>query len=270
MLHDVQGAQALDYQSCLYGTPRLWFRGPKRAVEPGSHIAVMGGSETYGKYVARPYPDLLEDRLGLPVVNLGVMNAGVDAFLHAPQVMSLAGSARVAVVQVMGAQALSNRFYRVHPRRNDRFLGPSALLSALFREVDFTEFSFTRHMLSTLAMVAPDRFALVREELRAAWLARMRLLIRDLGCPVVLLWLREDTSGQAPREVTFVGADMIDDLSDRVAQVIEVPLIRAGDDLEGMVVPEMDMPAARRMPSLAAHRDIAHALAEALEPMIRT
>jgi predicted Zn-dependent protease len=67
------------------------------------------------------------------------MNAGLDAFLHAPQVLALAGAARVTVVQAMGAQALSNRYYRVHPRRNDRFLGPSPALSALFREVDFTE-----------------------------------------------------------------------------------------------------------------------------------
>ena len=36
----------------------------------------------------------------------------------------------------------------------------------MFREVDFTEFHFTRHMLQTLQAVAPDRFALVAEELQ--------------------------------------------------------------------------------------------------------
>jgi len=269
MRYDVPGAQALDYQSCNYGTRRLWFRGPQREVEPGAYVAVLGGSEVYGKYVARPFPDLLEDRLGLPVLNLGVMNAGLDAFLHAPQVLALAGAARVTVVQAMGAQALSNRYYRVHPRRNDRFLGPSPALAALFREVDFTDFSFTRHMLSTLAMVSQDRYALVRDELRAAWSARMRLLLRDLACPVVVLWLREDAASHPLREASFIGADMIEDLSDRVAQVVEVPLIRAGDDLEGMIVPELELPAGRRMPSLAAHRDIAAALAEAVGPLLR-
>ncbi len=36
----------------------------------------------------------------------------------------------------MGAQNLSNRFYAVHPRRNDRFLRASTLMKTIFREVD--------------------------------------------------------------------------------------------------------------------------------------
>ena len=54
------------------------------------------------------------------------------------------------MIQVSGAQNLSNRFHAVHPRRNDRFLRASTLLKTIYRDVDFTEFNFTRHLLTTL------------------------------------------------------------------------------------------------------------------------
>ena len=77
----------------------------------------------------------------------------------------------MTVVQVMGAQNLTNRFYTVHPRRNDRFLRAAPDLQALYPEVDFTEFHFTRHLLRTLRWSSADRFEVVAEELRAVWVA---------------------------------------------------------------------------------------------------
>ena len=62
----------------------------------------------------------------------------------------------------IGPVTAPNRFYAVHPRRNDRFLRPSAKIEALFPEIDFTEFSFNRHMLSALESVSADRFGQVR------------------------------------------------------------------------------------------------------------
>jgi hypothetical protein len=64
----------------------------------------------------------------------------------------------VTVVQVLAVQNLSNPYYTVHPRRNDRFLRASARLQNLYQDVDFTEFHFTRHMLQTLQMVSAPRF----------------------------------------------------------------------------------------------------------------
>ncbi len=58
----------------------------------------------------------------------------------------------MTVIQVMGAHNMSNRFYAVHPRRNDRFLRASlGCCKTIYPEVDFTEFNFTRHMLTALA-----------------------------------------------------------------------------------------------------------------------
>jgi hypothetical protein len=81
------------------------------------------------------------------------------------------------VLQIPGAQNLSNRLYTVHPRRNDRFLRASGILRTIYRDVDFTEFHFTRHMLDHLRCLSEDRFDIVRNELRVAWMARMQRVL---------------------------------------------------------------------------------------------
>ena len=99
--------ESLDYQPCRYGRSKLMFRGPQKQMR-GDYIAVLGSTEVLGKFVPEPFPDLLGKRLGVEVVNLGCLNAGLDAFLSDADILSLAGGARVAVVQVMDAHAISN------------------------------------------------------------------------------------------------------------------------------------------------------------------
>ena len=116
MAYEHLGAGALDYYPCRYGTSKLWFRGPSKALDQ-PYCAVIGGSETYGKFVERPYPDLFQDKTGYPVVNLGCVNAGADVFALDETVMDICKNAEITVIQLTGAQNISNRYYSVHPRR---------------------------------------------------------------------------------------------------------------------------------------------------------
>ena len=120
---------------------------------------------------------------------MGVAGGGLDVVLNDPAIADACRAATAIVLQVQGAQNLSNRLYTVHPRRNDRFVSASAMLRTIYRDVDFTEFHFTRHMLDHLRTLSPDRFAIVRHELRLAWLARMKRFLSDMPVPVHLLWL---------------------------------------------------------------------------------
>ena len=70
MAYAFPGAGALDYFPCRYGTSRLLFRGPRRMLDR-PYVALLGGTETYGKYVPQPYPALIEAETGLRMVNLG-------------------------------------------------------------------------------------------------------------------------------------------------------------------------------------------------------
>lgn len=271
MAYAFPGDGALDYFPCRYGNSRLLFRGPRRDIER-AYVAVLGGSETYGKFVPDPFPDLIERGLGLPVANLGCMNAGPDVFLHEESVTLIAARACVTVVQLLGAQNLSNRYYAVHPRRNDRFLGATPLLRAIFPRVDFTEFNFTRHMLRALQHSSADRFDVVAEELRAAWVARMKQLLARLTGPTILLWMSDHAPPSPTRGVELGAAPLLVDAEMVAAirpfapgyvQVISSAQARA-EGVQGMAFGPLEAPAAALVPGPLAH----HEVAEALLPMI--
>lgn len=138
-----------------------------------------------GLDVDSPYPDLLAAMTGRVVVNLGCAQAGPDAFLG-DAALQLAMRADRAVVELPDIRNLSNRFYLVHPRRNDRFVAPSSQLRALFPEVDFSAIHFTRHLIATLDLVCDERCAEVLADLHRTWLRRMAVLLDVLPDPVLL------------------------------------------------------------------------------------
>lgn len=267
MSFESAGADAPDHGSCNYGASRLKFRGPARRLDR-PYVAFLGGSETYGRFVRTPFADLVEERLGMACVNLGCVNAGPDALAHDPAVVEIARNARLCVVQVLGAQNLSNRFYRVHPRRNDRFLEALPVLQRMFREVDFTEFHFNGHLLTALRKSSPARFARVREELQRAWGARMRGLIAAIGTPVVLLHIGHDPGGRGAAaglgaEPALVEPWMLDLLeregAGRVA--VQVRTARQSGEMGDMICGALQVPAAEHMIGPGAHRAVANALA---------
>ena len=215
----------IDYRPCRYGGSRLMFRGPARALD-GRHLTALGGTATFGRGVARPWPEMVEEALGLEIANLGYPAAGIDVFLSEPALLDAAGRGRATVIEAMDAACLSNRYYGVHPRRNDRFLAPSPLLRRMCPSIDWTEFTFVRHMLQSVGTAHPDAFAILRGALREAWLERMRALIAALDGPVVLLWLgRHDPRDPAACAVLggaplFVDAAMLQALRPSIDAVL--------------------------------------------------
>jgi hypothetical protein len=199
----------------------------------GRHIAFVGGTATFGRSVAEPFPALVEALLAEPCVNLGQINASAEVALHDPAIGWICQQARAVVLEVTGAANLSNRLYTVHPRRNDRFVKAASTLRAIYPEVDFSEICFTRHLLLQLMTANPDRFAIVQEELRMAWTARMRRLLDQLGPRVLLLWIEppETEAGPLGHDPLFVTREMVDGLRSQVLDVVSVPAVQAGDPL---------------------------------------
>lgn len=274
MAYECAGEAALDYFPCRYGQSKLLFRGPRRRLD-GAYAAVLGGTETYGKFVAEPYPALLERSLGLPVVNFGYMNAGADVFVNEPAILDACAGARVTVVQLTGAQNMSNRFYAVHPRRNDRFLRASMQLKSIFTEVDFTEFHFTRHMLSALKAASVEKYALVEAELKAAWSVRMRLLLQKIEGGTMLLWVSGDprdgegADGLGP-EPLMIDAGMVAAIRPFATDLVHVTPSAAARaaGTEGMHFAPLEAAAAAALPGPQVHREVAEALAPALRSML--
>ncbi len=275
MAYIFPGEGSLDYFPCRYGSSRLIFRGPQRDVER-AYVAVLGGTETYGKFVSAPFPDLIERELGLPVANLGCMNAGPDVFLHEVEITRIAARACVTVVQLLGAQNLSNRYYAVHPRRNDRFLGATPLLRSIFPRVDFTEFNFTCHMLRSLQQGGPDRFEVVAEELRAAWVTRMKQLLARLKGRTILLWMADMPPPSPVRRVDLAQTPLLVDaemvaairpLASAYVQAVSSAEARA-HGLAGMGYAPLDALAAAAVPGPWVHREVADALLPVIHDLL--
>lgn len=213
---------------CRYGQSRLSFRGPARDLS-GEYIACLGGSETFGQTVERPFPAMLEEATGQVCVNLGLPNAGIDVLQKDPALLAIASRSVMTVLQVPGALNLTTRFYNVHPRRNDRVTAIHSPLTRLYPEVDFTQFAFTRHLIAHLQTVSPERFLHIQAELAAVWTKGMRQVLSAISGPVVLLWFSDrapNENGNEPGALfdpSLVSSDMLEAVSGRATALVACP-----------------------------------------------
>lgn len=272
MTLDALGPRGLDYMPCRYGNSKLLFRGPRRDLT-APYLAFLGSTETYGKFVETPFVDILQDRLGMACANFGCVNSGVDVILNDPFLSDAANRSCVTVLQVPAGQNMSNRLYTVHPRRNDRFVSATTMLRSIYPEVDFANFHFNKHMLGELRALSEDRYWIVEQELRQAWIARMRTLLTQISGRVVLVWLSRrspgnpDHAGSDPMHVT---GEMLELVVPQATEFVEVTLSPEAleNPLEGMVCTQMEAPAARQMLGPRAHVEIADTLHPVLSAMI--
>ena len=271
MSFEGKGRWGAAVETCRYAQSKLAFRGPKRSLK-NEYLAFLGGTETYGKFVDRPFPQVLEEETGVSCVNLGWPNAGIEVMLHDPGLARIASGAALAVVQVPCAVNQSNRFYKVHPRRNDRFVKAEAPLRELFPEVDFTEFSFTRHLLAHLRKCSAERFGDVHRALSEAWILGMRRLISEIRSPVALLWFSDRRPEQHCDDVdlrfdpALVSREMLMALERDVAGLGEVNVGGAwrSHDADAILaegaLSRLDRQVMRELPGQGAHEEVAEAL----------
>jgi len=276
MSYEKMAFTALDYKPCRYGTSKLMFRGPAKSLED-PYIACIGGSETYGKYVAEPFSDLMQPMLDMPCINLGVLQSGPDAYLKDAGVLNICNQSQVTLVQVPNAANLSNRFFMVHPRRNDRFLRASSLLQTAFHDVDFTDFTFVRHMLETLKETSSDRFELVVEEMQKAWLHRISQLLDSIQGPKVLFGLRKhhlesngETGNLGPDPI-YVTDEMLNAVAPLASECIWIaPSAEAIDDGPAELhLTSTEQELARYVMGPAAHSEVARRLADVTQTLIQ-
>ncbi len=273
MSYDGTGLSGLDYNLCAYSGSRLMFRGPKVDLSK-RYVAFLGTTETFGKFVERPFPNLLAQHLPARSVNLGMINGGVDAYLGDPAIMAVAKQADLRVVQVLGALNQTNHFFKVHPRRNDRFVAPCEALVRMFPEVDFAEFNFTKAMLVALHGCSKTRFKMLCRELQKIWLARMSYLLDELGERTILLWFAgaqpPKNAITDPRDPMLIDAKMLKKLRMKASAYVEsVPDKKSFEQDQAELLNIMASPAAvRQIMGPNAHLQASRALQETCRQML--
>ena len=101
--------EVIDYQCHELSGTGLWFRGPApEKLEAGGYFTAIGAAQTFGCFCDRPYPALLEKRLGMPALNLGYSGAGPGFFLRNDEMLRVINSSAFCIVQVMSGRSTSN------------------------------------------------------------------------------------------------------------------------------------------------------------------
>ena len=270
----------IDYQGYRFGRSKQRFRGPRPNLK-SPYVAFIGGSETYGKFVERPFPTTLQAPLGRTCANWGSPEAGPGFFLKDPVLLEACSNAKICVVTVMGAVNLSNRLYSVFKRRNARVRETSKTLKALYPNTDFGGYRFAHNMLYKLQQANPANFAVVELELREAWVARMRELLEDIETTRVVLWMstrtpdEEASADSRDAFVTspaFVNREMIEEIApmaDLVVEYVPDPNL-AGRPVKTLYTSADDDTARWRYPSQAMHDQLADILSEPLQSILGT
>ncbi len=203
-----------DYKIYRFGRSRQVFRGPQPEMR-GRYLSFLGGSHTFGRYVDEPFCDLIGAELGLKTLNFGTDGAGPNFFLSDPEVVRAASDAEVCIIQVMCAWAMSNRMYTVRPRRNGRLHAVSDLLIGIYPEVEFERFSFVKPMLAHLQALDHQRFKLVNNEMKNAWIGRMQSLISSVETKTILLWLSKREPDELGAQIGAHDSDLYPEFVDR-------------------------------------------------------
>lgn len=198
--------------------------------------AVQAGPRHRGLMLFGPGRNMLRQRRDLwlahrvldRLLRPSALIEGVDLHLGDPWLAERAANASGFVLLLPPLGNLSNPFYVVHPRRNDRFVAARAPLRALFPEVDFTPFAFTGHALGVLATTCPERFAEIRHELACEWQRRMQALLDLLPAEGVLISTPQPAFLCLPtlalRNLTRIEADPDDRMSS--ARLLATALFR--------------------------------------------
>jgi hypothetical protein len=214
-----QGYQHDDLRIIDYGLSQLpgtdlLVRGPVPDLNK-PYIVALGAAQTFGRFVHRPYSDLVAEQTGLPVLNLGMSGAGPSFFLLRPNVISIINRATLAIVQVMSGRSSSNS--RVTVSVNQGVVRPVDAPATVHGE--FAETAYVR----LLRTESPHALASLRAEIRARAIAEMRALLDRITVPRVMLWFstREPNYTENLREIAGYWGDFPHFLNQGVLLALE-------------------------------------------------
>ncbi|WP_084102581.1 DUF6473 family protein [Demequina sp. NBRC 110051] len=186
----------VDYEMYQHGGSQLWFRGPRpRALERGRYVVCLGAAQTFGCFVAQPYPQLLEAELGMPVVNLGYGGAGPRFYVRHPELLPLINGAAAVVVQVMSARSEDNSRFASGGLEllTDRATGEQVSAAHAYAGLLAEHDDRLRRLPGPLrkawrVLKGPHEVVKVLDETRTAWVDSYGELMSAITAPTVVLW----------------------------------------------------------------------------------
>jgi LPS sulfotransferase NodH len=175
---DLDRAGGVEYDLCRYAElGDREFRGPPVDLAK-PYVAFIGAAQTFGRFVAEPFPTLLQRRLGAPALNLGVGGAGPRLFAR-PRFLNLLNRAEAVVFQVLSGRSVSCSLF--DNSRGGGLTGVTPLAPHPVRAEEFL--ALAKEKLSR------PEFVKIVAEMRADYVAQYLELIGKVTAPRILLWL---------------------------------------------------------------------------------
>jgi hypothetical protein len=172
----------------------LHIRGPRPGrLDDGGYFVCLGAAQTFGRFCARPFPSILAERLGIPVLNISHGGAGPAFFDNSETLLSYLNGARFVVLQVMSGRSESNSLFEsdgvgFYRRRSDG--------QSLGCDQAFAELLKTHSKLKVMAVV---------EETRQSWIESYRRLTTKISVPKILFWFATRVPDYAPSVKSLSG-----------------------------------------------------------------
>ena len=157
--------------------PGWELRGPIPDLEK-PYFVCIGATQVFGRFCTRPFPQILSEELGLPVLNLGMGGHGPRTFVR-PDLLSAINRAEFAIVQLASARIGSNSFFE----NSESGRAPGRRLR------DDKEMVFEQFLVEEFDHSPHEVIARLVQETRDSWIASYRELLGAITVPTILHWL---------------------------------------------------------------------------------
>lgn len=188
--------EIVDYQMCELPGTGLWFRGPfPEGLSSGNYFTCVGAAQTFGCFCEAPYPQLLSQQLGIPVLNLGYGGAGPQFFNSQQALVDYINRGQFLVLQAMSGRSQSNSLFdcdglELLKRRSDGAkLGANEAYSSLLLGPDWVK-NLPLQKLSRFIVrqLRTPRLKSLINETREGWLHNQLQFLEKIKVPVIFLW----------------------------------------------------------------------------------
>lgn len=153
------------------------FRGPSISnFEIGNYITCVGAAQTFGCYADEPFPYLIQQKIGMPVLNFGVAGAGPSFFLRRRSFIKKINEGKLAIIQVMSGRSESNSLFMSNGGEmltrisDNKQLGAGPAYNELIKN---NSKDFIKNII---------------EETRENWVQNNILLLKQITVPKILFW----------------------------------------------------------------------------------
>ena len=99
------------YTLCRYAGSRHFFRGPAKTLS-APYVAIFRGSLSFAKEVKKTYTEVIETLTRMAVVNLSILQSGLDAYLADKSILNIARGGGCMCHRAGGSAELFKRFLR--------------------------------------------------------------------------------------------------------------------------------------------------------------